>query len=144
LRNWGLAGALIIFVAGLVWTIRETPGLEPTISVWQLLLLLMLSAPAGTVLNTLELYALGRIAGGPMPMRTSLELTIYTSAANMLPLPGGVVTKLAGMKAHGSSYKAALVTSSRSAPGAGCRLVTAWMRFSAALAIIPCSIRQPA
>jgi hypothetical protein len=109
LRNWGLAGALIIFVAGLVWTIRETPGLEPTISVWQLLLLLMLSAPAGTVLNTLELYALGRIAGGPMPMRTSLELTIYTSAANMLPLPGGVVTKLAGMKAHGSSYKAASV-----------------------------------
>jgi hypothetical protein len=44
-----------------------------------------------------------------MPWRTSLELTIYTSAANMLPLPGGVVTKLAGMKAHGVSYKAASV-----------------------------------
>jgi len=107
LRKWGLAGALIVFVAGLAWAIRATPELELQLGIGPLILLLLLSAPAGTVLNTIELHALSRIAGGPMSWRTSAELTVYTSAANMLPLPGGVVTKLAGMKAHGVSYATA-------------------------------------
>ena len=44
-----------------------------------------------------------------MTWRTSLELTVYTSAANMLPLPGGAITKLAGMKAHGIGYGTASI-----------------------------------
>jgi len=107
LRKWGLAGALAVFVAGLAWAIRATPDLKLSLSIWPLVLLLFLSAPLGTLLNTAELFILSRIAGGPMSWRTSAELTVYTSAANMLPLPGGVVTKLAGMKAHGVSYRTA-------------------------------------
>jgi hypothetical protein len=107
LRKFGLIGALAIFVIGLAWAIKATPELQLTLRIGPLLILLLLSAPTGTALNTIELHALSRLAGGPMSWRTSVEVTIYTSAANMLPLPGGVVTKLAGMKAHGVGYGAA-------------------------------------
>ena len=35
----------------------------------------------------------------------ALEVTIYTSAANMLPIPGGVITRLGGMRARGVGMK---------------------------------------
>lgn len=104
LRKFGFAAALIVFGVGLLLAVRATPVLGSELQIWPLLLLTLLSAPLGTILNTVELHALSRIARGPMSWRTSAELTVYTSAANMLPLPGGVVTKLAGMKAHGVSY----------------------------------------
>lgn len=107
LRRWGLAGALVVFVAGLWWALSASPGLLTELKLAPLLLLVVLSAPLGTVLNTIELWALSRIAGGPMSWRTSLDLTLYTSAANMLPLPGGAITKLAGFRAHGVGYGAA-------------------------------------
>ena len=40
-----------------------------------------------------------------MRWRTCFEVTIYTSAANMLPLPGGAMAKLAAMKSHGVNYR---------------------------------------
>lgn len=104
LRTFGLIGALIVFVVGLVLAVRATPELGSELKIAPLLLLILLSAPLGTVLNTIELHALSRIAGGPMSWRTSLELTVFTSAANLMPIPGGALTKLAGMKAHGVGY----------------------------------------
>src|SRR5919112_1252295 len=47
------------------------------------------------------IWSVQSIPGGPMSWRTSFELTVYTSAANMLPLPGGAIAKLAAMKVHG-------------------------------------------
>jgi hypothetical protein len=104
LRRYGLAGALIVFLAGLYWAIQGSPEFGSELKIAPLLLLIALSAPLGTVLNTIELWALSRIAGGPMSWRTSLDLTVYTSAANMLPVPGGAITKLAGFRAHGVGY----------------------------------------
>jgi hypothetical protein len=103
-RLYGLLGALALFVVGLAWAYEAAPNLGSKVHLWPLALLLVLSAPVGTVLNAIELHALSRIARGPMTFRTAIELTIYTSAANMLPIPGGAVTKLAGMKAHGVDY----------------------------------------
>jgi uncharacterized membrane protein YbhN (UPF0104 family) len=102
-RAYGFAAALLLFVAGFVWSIHQTPqfGFK---AIAPLLILLLLSAPAGTLLNTVELHALSRIAGGPMSWRSSFDLTVVASAANMLPLPGGPLAKLAGMKAHGTGY----------------------------------------
>jgi hypothetical protein len=97
----------LFFVAGLVWAAQNAPELASTVSFAPLLLLLLLSAPAGTILNAIELHSLSRIAGGAMTWRTAVELTLYTSAANMLPIPGGAVTKIAGMRSHGIGYGAA-------------------------------------
>ena len=101
LRGYGLALALLVFAGGLVWSVNSVPDLGDRIRFAPLLLLLVIGAPVGTLLNSVEMYAISRIAGGPMTWRTSFEITVYTSAANMLPLPGGAIAKLAAMKVHG-------------------------------------------
>lgn len=103
-RNYGIAGALMVFAIGLAWSLHETPNLGDKFRLGPVLLLLAIGAPTSTVLNAVEMYAVSRIAGGPMTWRTSFELTIFSSAANMLPLPGGGIAKLAAMKAHGVGY----------------------------------------
>ncbi|WP_129792611.1 lysylphosphatidylglycerol synthase domain-containing protein [Sphingosinicella sp. CPCC 101087] len=104
LRKWGLALAFLVFASGLAWSLQSIPDLGARVRLAPLLLLLVIGAPIGTLLNSVEMYAISRIAGGPMTWRTSFELTVYTSAANMLPMPGGALAKLAAMKVHGVGY----------------------------------------
>lgn len=104
-RKYALAVALAFFAAGLVWAVRATPDLGRDFNFEPLILLLAIGAPISTVLSATETYAVSRIAGGPMRWRTCFELTIYSGAANMLPIPAGGLTKLVGMKAHGVGYR---------------------------------------
>jgi hypothetical protein len=104
IRKYGLAAALLIFTLGLVWALRAMPHLMSRLSLGHFLLLLVVGAPIGTTLSSIELYAVSRIAGGPMTWRTSFDVTVYGSAANLLPVPGAALARLAAMKAHGVGY----------------------------------------
>lgn len=104
LRGYGLAAALLIFLGGLYWAITSIPDLPSRLRYEPILALLAVGAPIGVLLNAIELHAISRIAGGPMRWRTALEISLYSSAANMLPLPGGTIAKLAAMKGHGVGY----------------------------------------
>lgn len=101
-RLYGLAGALLLFGGGLYWAASSIGDIWSRLSIAHLALLLAIGAPVGMILNSIELYAMSRIAGGPIGWRRSLEVTVYTSAANMLPLPGGALAKVAALKAHGA------------------------------------------
>lgn len=104
-RRYGLVAALAVFIGGLAWATSSIgDDIWSRLRIAPLLLLLLIGAPVGMILNSVELHAISRIAGGPIGWRTSLEITVYGSAANMLPLPGGVLTKVAAMKAHGIGY----------------------------------------
>lgn len=105
IRTIGLIAALLIFGGGIYLALASSPGLLAEVWLAPLIVLTVISAPIGTALNAAELWALSRISRGPMTWRSSFEFTVYTSAANMLPLPGGAMTKLAGFKAHGIGYK---------------------------------------
>jgi hypothetical protein len=91
---------------------------------------LVLAAPAGTLLNAVELQALSRIGDGRMSWCSSWEVTLYTNAANMLPLPGGAITKLAGLKAHGVNYRTGTLLLVLSTAAWGC---TSFLLAGAAL-----------
>jgi hypothetical protein len=67
------------------------------------MLLLAIAGPGSLLLMTAEFYLMTRIGGNPATWRTSLEVTVYTVAANLLPLPGGVIARVTAMKAHGTS-----------------------------------------
>jgi hypothetical protein len=103
-RKYALAGAILLFAIGLAWAIQESPDIGSSLRLGPLLLLLLIGAPVTTLMNSVETYAISRIAGGPMSWRTCVELSIYSSAANMLPIPAGGLARLAGMKAHGVGY----------------------------------------
>lgn len=100
-KRYGLVGAFLLFGCGLYWAASSIGDVWSRLSINHLLLLLAIGAPVGMVLNSIEFYAMSRIAGGPVGWRRSLEVTVYTSAANMLPLPGGALAKVAALKAHG-------------------------------------------
>lgn len=104
-RRYGLVAALAVFIGGLAWATSSIgDDVWSRLRIAPLFLLLVIGAPIGMILNSVELHALSRLAGGPIRWRTSLEVTVYGSAANMLPLPGAVLTKVAAMKAHGVGY----------------------------------------
>lgn len=108
IRTYALVAALVAFAAGLFFAISAKPDLISDLKIVPLILLILISAPVGTALNAAEVWALSRIADGPMTWRTAFDVTIYTSAANMLPLPGGAMTKMAAFRAHGVGYGVAV------------------------------------
>ena len=104
LQRYGLIVALLIFAFGLFWSLDRVGNIWSDINYRLLVILLFIGAPVGMVLNSLELYAISRIAGAPIAWVKSLEITVYTSAANMLPVPGAGLARIIAMKSYGVSY----------------------------------------
>jgi hypothetical protein len=104
-RTIGIASALLLFAIGLYFSARAIPDILHRVEVLPFVGLVILGAPVSIVLSAIEMHAVSRIAGGPMSWRTCFEVTVYSSAANMLPLPGGAMAKLAAMKSHGVNYR---------------------------------------
>jgi uncharacterized membrane protein YbhN (UPF0104 family) len=72
-----------------------------------LLLVVAVGIPLTTGLNTLEFMLTGRLIGKAIPLPRALEITIIGTAANMLPLPGSTLTRLASLTAGGAPLKEA-------------------------------------
>jgi hypothetical protein len=105
LRRAALFIAFCGFTAALVWAAFSISDLWSRIALFPLVLLLVIGVPVAIVLNAAEFRAMLEAAGASAPWRMALEVTIYTSAANMLPIPGGVITRLGGMRARGVGMK---------------------------------------
>jgi len=101
LKRIGLVLALIAFAGGFAWAWTSLSGRIDTIAWQPLVALMLIGVPATIVLNAAELRAMASAAGRPMRWPRALEVTVYASAGNMLPIPGGVVARLGGLKAEG-------------------------------------------
>lgn len=104
-RRAGLVISIMMFAAGLIWSLQVFPGSVHTLQVWPLSILLFACVPLTTVLNVAEFQMMSRMAGARVDWAQSFETTIYASAANMLPLPGGVIARVAALKAHGATVR---------------------------------------
>ena len=60
--------------------------------------------PLTICLNAVEFRFVGRAIGQSMPFARSLEVTVLGTAANMLPLPGAALVRIAALKAGGARY----------------------------------------
>ena len=100
----GLAVAAVSFVIGLVWAISTFPQ-SLTLTIWPLAVLLLLGVPLTTVLNAAEFHVMSRTAAVRVGWLKSLETTIFASAANMLPIPGSVVARVAALKSGGATIR---------------------------------------
>jgi hypothetical protein len=104
LRQIGLVLAISWFSAGLVWALWNLPaGLE--FVVWPLTILLFAGIPLMTALNAVEFQLMSRVARTPVGWSEALETTIYASAANMLPIPGSIVARIAALKIRGTTIR---------------------------------------
>jgi len=105
LRKFGLFLALCVFGLGLGWAATRVSDALERLTLAPLLVLLLVGVPANVALNAAEFRAMLQVAGRQLPWFPALEVTVYTSAANMLPLPGGVMTKIAAMRVRGVAVR---------------------------------------
>lgn len=100
-RTVALICALVGFVVALGWALVSVPHVWNDVAYAPLALLLFVAIPAAVALNAAEFRAIVAAGGARVSWRAAFEMSVYTSAANMLPFPGGVITRLGGMKARG-------------------------------------------
>ncbi|HUE45196.1 MAG TPA: hypothetical protein VMO81_02995 [Aestuariivirgaceae bacterium] len=101
LRKAGLAASLVLFLGGLTVALYAVPDLPGRLALAPMALVLVVCVPIQIGLNAAEFRLMTRYGGHDVHWPAAFEISIYTTAANMLPLPGGIVTRLAAMRTYG-------------------------------------------
>ncbi len=76
---------------------------------------LLIAFPLSSVLNSYRFILLGRYAGITYGFGKSLIISIYSSAANLLPIPGGMAIRAVNLKSEDNTYKDAVFVTGASA-----------------------------
>jgi uncharacterized membrane protein YbhN (UPF0104 family) len=98
---WLMIIALALFIVFTVVAFRHLPHIDKPLR-WELILVAgLLVVPLITVLNALEFRLMAHFAEHHPPMLEILQVTILGSAANLLPVPGAVVVRLANLRKAG-------------------------------------------
>jgi len=98
---WLLIGAFGAFVVFTVLAVRSLPHIDKPVR-WELILVVALvCVPVIVVLNALEFRLMAHFAHHHPPMLEILQITVLGSAANLLPMPGAVMVRLANLRKAG-------------------------------------------
>jgi uncharacterized membrane protein YbhN (UPF0104 family) len=98
---WLMIVAVVLFLVFTVVAFRHLPHIDKPVR-WELILVAgLLIVPLITVLNALEFRLMAHFAAHHPPMLEILQVTILGSAANLLPVPGAVVVRLANLRKAG-------------------------------------------
>ncbi|MBL0923483.1 MAG: hypothetical protein IBJ12_03325 [Sphingomonadaceae bacterium] len=103
-RRFVLLLAAAGFLAGIWISFRAQPDILTHVAFTPLILLIAVAIPVTLALNALEFLLSARLVGQKLPFRKSMEITLIGSVANMLPLPGGTMMRIASLKAEGASF----------------------------------------
>lgn len=93
------------FVLGIYLSLRAQPELFSNVVWWPIMLVAAVGVPVTVTLNAVEFRQSALLIGQRFSLWRSFEITIIGSVANMLPLPGGTMVRVAALKAGGSSLK---------------------------------------
>lgn len=104
-RNAALFLGGIAFLIGLILALKSEPHLVQDINWIPASLVLALGVPLTMLANSLEFKLSGASMQRRIPLRRALEISTIASAANLLPLPGGLATRVAALKSHGIAYR---------------------------------------
>src|SRR5690606_595587 len=76
---------------------------------WPLILsVAVIGVPATILVNAGEVFLAGKFAGVALNPVSSLRLSILSTAANLMPLPGGVLVRSGDLVSRGSTGRTAL------------------------------------
>lgn len=103
-RTVALIFALAILIGGTWWAVADQPDLFANIRWPPIAIAAILLVPVATGLNALEFMISGRLIGISPPFRSALGVTIVGTAANLFPLPGSSLVRIAGLKLGGAGY----------------------------------------
>src|SRR5579859_7983412 len=98
---WLLIAALGVFIAFTIFGIRELPHIDKPIR-WELIVIAgLVCVPVIVALNALEFRLMAHFAQHHPPMLEIVQITVMGSAANLLPMPGAVMVRLASLRKAG-------------------------------------------
>ncbi len=126
----------MLFVGAFVFGLRGVPEGIVELSVWPFVVLALVAVPAANVANALEYAVAARIEGQRVPLSEAIEVSVLSSAANLLPLPGAALVRVRALRRGGSSYRRAF---SVTALVGGAWLATSLALAGALLALRPTS-----
>jgi uncharacterized membrane protein YbhN (UPF0104 family) len=105
---WLLIVALIAFVAFTVLAVRSLPHIDKPVR-WDLIVVAgLFCVPVIVALNALEFRLMAHFAQHHPPMLEIVQITVLGSAANLLPMPGAVMVRLANLRKAGVRVKRGL------------------------------------
>jgi len=102
-RRIALLPAALIFTLGLVLSIRLLPDQIALIAPLLLILIAIVGVPVRLAIATWELKLNAALIGASLRWAESVRTTLFASAANMLPLPGGPLVRAAALKLAGGT-----------------------------------------
>ncbi|MDT8404341.1 lysylphosphatidylglycerol synthase domain-containing protein [Sulfuriflexus sp.] len=99
-----LTFAIILFFFGLFYSLYESQHSITSLDWLYILIILALCLPPTIIINGVRYKYTSSLAHNHISTQRALNISILSSAANILPLPGGVMVKLANLKKPENTY----------------------------------------
>lgn len=103
LRRIALLPAVLVFAGGLVLSIRLLPEQVSLVAPELLLAIVVAGVPLRLAIAAWELKINASLIGASLSWSNSVRTTLFASAANMLPLPGGPLVRATALKLAGGT-----------------------------------------
>lgn len=101
LRNVGMVAAILVFIVGLILSLRAASADLLRLQPGLLIAYAVFLPPISFLIQALEFGLTARAVGVTLTLKQSLEIVLYSSAANYLPIPGGLITRTAALRSNG-------------------------------------------
>ncbi|MEO0400060.1 MAG: hypothetical protein AAF224_11650 [Pseudomonadota bacterium] len=102
-RSVGMAVAACLFVGGVIVSIAADPAQFINMRMAPVALAFFLVTPLVILGNAAEFVFVARLVGRRVTPFAALKITVFGTAANLLPLPGGAMVRVAALKTAGAS-----------------------------------------
>ncbi len=104
-KTYILLAAVVFLIVGVGLSLSKQPQILADLDWRPLVLVVFVGIPVTTCLSTAEFMVTGRLVAQRISFLRALEVMIIGAAANLLPLPGSTLVRLASLKAGGASYR---------------------------------------
>ena len=99
----------ILIIGGYI-SFRDQPDLLDRVKWRPMVILYFVGVPIIIFLSTVEFVAMARVLGKRVKLAAAFEIVIIGAAANLLPIPGGAVTRVTALTLAGVGLREAAAT----------------------------------
>jgi hypothetical protein len=107
-KRAGMLLAALFFIGGIYLSLTSSSFDEISVGWSYVIFLTFAGAPATLALNTMALKVSASAVAVQLSTLAAVRLTVLSSAANFLPIPGGAVIRVSALKMGGSTYQSAI------------------------------------
>jgi len=104
IQNWAFLFAMVLFIYGLWKSISQKPEIFQNIDYYYLPILIIL-VPLSFSVMAIRFKLSAEVIDSNFTFWQSMKVIVLSGAANMLPVPGGIMVRVAAMAKGGSTIK---------------------------------------